>query len=109
MKIRIKDGTPKSGGPGLCHTCDSSIIREYDDGSTVVLCAFYGTECYRRVLRPVVRCNVWEEKGAKSVSDYEKSAWILRTEKGGRSIGFTPYRDLSKKEQEKVDEEMEHW
>jgi hypothetical protein len=54
----------------------------------------------------VVDCSWYREKGAKSVSDYEKTAWILRPEKGGRKIGFTPYSKLTKEEKDKLDDEL---
>jgi hypothetical protein len=56
--------------------------------------------------RAVKECSHYQEERDVSSWEMRQIAWILRTEKSGRKMGFTPYRDLEKEEREKVDDSV---
>lgn len=73
---------------GLCGSCREGTTRQHDNGDVVTMCdAGMNTQ---RVHRPVVRCTDYDEKGSVSKWDMEKIAWIVTTDKSGKTIGFQP-------------------
>lgn len=73
---------------GLCATCRESQIIEDDTGATITLCHYYGHSGLLRIQRPVVRCNQYDRKGRLNSHEMEKIAWVVRTDKSGKTIGF---------------------
>ena len=103
MKFTIRGGTTKT--LDVCRSC-ANLFRRVDDRGERRFCTQQWD--HPELLRsPVSECSEFEEKYSTSLNDLRKIAWILRTDKGGKSIGFSRYDDLSEKEQEKIDELQE--
>ena len=100
MKIKIRSG---SNAKDLCKTCTSAKIFETDTQDITRLCFCNGNEA---IVLPekVVKCDSYDETKSVSLYDLRSIAWVLRTDKTGKHIGFTPYRDLPKKEKDEVDD-----
>lgn len=76
-------------GRGLCATCREAQVIETDNHEIVTLCHAWGGEP-PRIERTVVRCTDYDVRGAMNKHELEKIAWVVRTDKTGKSIGFTP-------------------
>lgn len=75
--------------PGLCGTCREGVVTEHADGTVVTICnVLYNTP--RRVQSPVLRCSDYDLRGRLNQHDLEKIAWVIRTDKSGKTIGFAP-------------------
>lgn len=110
MKFKIQGGTPKGRKDPLCTSCAHSLVSEDDRGDIYIYCSLYGFGGEAlRIERKIVRCSSYNERNKVSIHQMEKIAWILRTEKGGKQIGFKPYSKLSSEEKLRVQEETEDW
>ena len=99
MKIKIRGG---SNAADLCKTCCLSHIFETDTQDVTRLCRRYDA---RAIALPekVVKCDCYDEEKQVSVYDLRDIAWVLRTDKAGKHIGFTPYKDLPRSEKKEID------
>ena len=86
MRIRIQGGTVKASQPSLCLSCANAEIVQGNNGEEIRKCFIVGS----RYLLPskVTACTSYDNKSLPSLSEMKKIAWVLRTEKNGRSIGF---------------------
>ena len=99
VKIKIRDGSTRSD-KDVCRDCNHLNRRVDRQGERRTCSAVWD---HPELLKlPIAECSEHEVKYAASVRTLEKIAWVLRTEKGGKMIGFTKYSDLSKEEQEKL-------
>ncbi len=72
----------------LCFTCTISHIMHFSEFNYDVYC----TEIYNKTVpihQPVIKCNSYREKNQVHKDDYEKIAWIIRSDKKGK-LGFNP-------------------
>ena len=100
MKISIRDGTSKHY-KDICRSC-SHLARRVDHEGERRMC----TEIWEKpeILKsPVSECSNFEVKYATSLSELRQIAWVLRTGKGGKTIGFCRYTELNEKEKEEID------
>lgn len=84
MKFTIKP----SGGDALCVRCKWSTVFETRRGDVQTFCQEIGYGV--RVPGDITRCNTFTELGVSSERDYEKIAWLLRSDKSGKIRGFEP-------------------
>lgn len=87
IEIKIHMGTGRLTGVSLCQTCEHSTAWT-DARGEHVSCSMMHKE-----MQPqgrVTECSSYYNKGLPSLHDMRASAWTLRTEKGGKNIGFTP-------------------
>lgn len=75
---------------GLCATCREALIIEHDNGDIETRCHAWGAAEMIRIRRPVVRCSDYDAKFAQPRYELEKIAWVIRTDKSGKTIGFAP-------------------
>lgn len=99
MKIKIRGGTTSED---LCTTCTMSHIFTDATGDTTRVCTC--DQMLWRMPKKIVKCNSYNEEKAVHIEEMKQIAWVLRTDKGGKSIGFSRYRDLSKKERYEIDD-----
>lgn len=90
ITIKIHGGVGRLTGTSLCRSCSHSHIRVDRQGEQIS-CEATGSFGALHVVRSDVRdCNHYYNKALPSLYDMEQTAWTLRTEKGGKQIGFTP-------------------
>lgn len=83
VTIKIHQGTGRSTGEALCLSCSHGMHRGNDH-----FCCLYGER--ERLTKKVMDCSLYYNKSLPSLHDMRESAWTLRTEKGGKGIGFAP-------------------
>jgi hypothetical protein len=105
MRIKVLRDTAYDEN-GLCKSCKYSHIMEDDQGNIMMLCKA-ALDSALQLKNKVVKCNCYKRKEAVPLYQLERVAWILRTDKFGKRIGFKPYRDLTSEEQHKVSEETD--
>jgi hypothetical protein len=84
MSFSIKGGT----GEIICPRCKWSTIVERRSGDVMTYCAEVGAHYGQTVPSDIVKCNSFTELGANSEHEYEKIAWLLRSDKSGKIRGF---------------------
>ena len=90
ITLKIHQGTGKLTGVSLCKSCSHSLIRE-DRQGTQMFCGIHGSFGKSHEVRSDVReCSGYYNKTMPHIHMLEQTAWTLRTEKNGRSIGFAP-------------------
>ena len=109
MYHRIRSGTARSD-TDLCPRC-IYLHRTLDRlGNEIRLCTFTVRPIdsgHTTLLRePVIECTSFSEKGRATMYELTQTAWILRTDKMGRQIGFTPYCKLTREEKQEVDDDL---
>ena len=99
MRFQIKGYKTLAAGEDLCKTCTFSTCATFDDNTRAVYCSQLDTRLSKRVSE----CNRYKKKGEPTVWDMKEIAWVLRTEKSGRAIGFARPRDLRDKERDDLE------
>ena len=103
MKISIRGATARSDQPSLCLSCVSRMYYKDDNGRELRYCSrLYYDGAAHQVPPRVVECSMYSDASLPSMLEMKQAAWILRTERSGSKIGFTP--SLSAREREKYDE-----
>ena len=87
ISIKIHRGTGRLTGDSLCKSCSHAMSWVDHKGEH--------TECSRMDLGTnpkgkVFECSAYYNSSLSSITDMNQIAWTLRTEKGGKMIGFTP-------------------
>ena len=83
--MRLKTSADRMG---LCGNCENATVIRYKDGTAMVFCSWVHPPM--RMTKPVESCTDYREHNTLDRHELEKVAWTLRTEKGGRVIGFEP-------------------
>lgn len=86
MRFSIKPGTSEA----LCSRCKNSTVVETRKGAVVTYCSEVGSHYGARVPSDIVKCNNYAQIGTNSEWEFEKVAWLLRSDTSGKIIGFTP-------------------
>lgn len=75
---------------GLCGSCRNAHIVDFDNGTYEIFCAerAYGNRPIIR--RPVVHCTDHMDKARATQHEMEQLAWVVRTDKSGKVLGFRP-------------------
>lgn len=90
--VKIRNGT-RSSSTDLCRTCNRcTIIKGAAEGSEERYCHAASYDNPPRLRHLVSECSEYYNRDLPSLSDLQKTAWILETTKG-RRVGFVPYRD----------------
>jgi len=90
MKLKVAHSSA-----GLCGGCKHGGIIT-GSGKEVVICSRYDM----MVSRPVERCTSYQDAKVRPVQEYYDAAWVLRTDKLTKSIGFKPWKEMSREEKE---------
>ena len=86
IRLKVQEGT-RSNGKRLCDTCTSGVVmRGSAESEEMIYCHEMGEPVPLRV----VECNRYIDRSLPTLSAMREIAWILRTEKNGRQIGFAP-------------------
>jgi hypothetical protein len=101
MKIKVRDGTVKHN-KNICKEC-SFYFGMVDDRGELSMCQYDSPA--RKLHSPVYKCTGFSQKYAVSLIAMLQIAWVLQTDKGGRKIGFKPYKDLDKEEKRAIHRE----
>lgn len=87
IELKIHQGTGRLTGTSLCRSCcESHVMR--DRGGERVLCTANRQEF--RVAEPVTECSAYRNKSLPSLYDMREIAWELKTNKQGKTMGFSP-------------------
>ena len=85
--IKIHRGTGKLTGQSLCKTCTNSMIWTDARGEHTTCNTSHPNWAPQG---KVLDCSDYYSSTLPSLRDMRETAWTLRTEKGGKAIGFTP-------------------
>lgn len=83
--VKIHHGTGRLTGESLCRSCTNGGVRVDQRGEVTYCSAF---RCQPR--GSVTECSAYYNRSLPDLNDFRRIAWTLRTEKGGRAIGFAP-------------------
>ena len=93
ITLKIHQGTGRLTGVNLCRSCAYALMRE-DRQGTQVFCGIQGSAGAAHLVRSdIIECSGYSNKTMTPIHVMEQTAWTLRTEKNGRSIGFAPPAD----------------
>ena len=110
MRFKVVGGTAKGRSEPLCSSCNHSHIMEDEQGNVTIQCSYYGFGRESIVInKKIIKCNNHEERHRTPLHQLERIAWVLRTDRFGKQIGFKPYSKLTPEEKREVEEEMETW
>lgn len=102
VKIRFEGATPDSK-QDLCLTCSRMTRYVQFDGKEVRKCGIL--DWRSQPSGAVSWCSDYKDKSATPLSEMKETAWILRTDRYGKQIGFKPYRSLKESERFYLDDE----
>lgn len=94
MRFKLQGGTARDDEPPLCLSCrHATVIRGRTLHDEIIDCGrLYGRSS--RITFPVTSCSEYDDRRLASLRHLEQVAWVLRTERGRRRIGFVPAREL---------------
>lgn len=95
MPFRIRDTI--NTAVGLCATCRNGMVTECTGGVTTSFCVFNGTVPIR-LPATVEKCTQYDDVRYAKEWELKAIAWVLRTEKNGRMIGFVRPQDVPQDE-----------
>lgn len=89
VKIRVRGGTRTDHMPRLCDTCKhATFMRGPAESDEAIICSEISDDSMPKFR--VVECSQYIHKNTPHVYELEQIAWVLRTDKLGRTIGFQP-------------------
>lgn len=83
--LKIHRGTGKLTGQSLCLSCENGRTWTDQRGETTIC-----TMMKIPLRGKVTDCSDYYSSALPSLRDMKETAWTLRTEKGGKAIGFAP-------------------
>lgn len=87
----VQGGTPI--GDPLCRTCRfCQRMKGQSEGQEIVYCQYLG----KPMPFEAMECGMYEDKRQPSLNEMKRVAWVLRTEKFGRAIGFVSAEEWRK-------------
>lgn len=89
IMFKIHEGTSRLAEGNLCNSCRYSSIR-VDNAGEHVRCSGSGGFMPEFPKGKVVSCNSYYNRTLPSLASFEEIAWELKTDKGGRVMGFNP-------------------
>ncbi len=94
MRLKIDGGTAGDDEPALCLTCPhATVIGGRSLHDEIIDCGLLGGRS-SRITFPVMSCSGYSDRRHSTILRMEQIAWVLRTGRGGRRIGFVPAREL---------------
>ncbi len=105
MRVNIREGTAMHDGPSLCLSCKSAlVVRGTTMRDEIVQCGqLYVRQ--NRVMFPVTFCTGYVNRNHPSILEMEETAWVLRSDRKTRQIGFVQPRKLTWVERHVLDSE----
>ncbi len=105
MRLKIEGGTARDDEPPLCLSCrHATVIRGRNLHDEIIDCGqLYGRSS--RITFPVMSCSGYDDRRHATLRHLEQIAWVLRTERGSRKIGFVPARELKRSLRHVLDDE----
>lgn len=98
MRVKIHGGT--RGSKELCRSCSKAFIRKGTaHGQEVIICQEV-FESPQRITFPVVECNEYSDATLPNLSEMNKIAWFITTDRRTGRVGFVTA--------EKADEAMKN-
>jgi hypothetical protein len=85
IRIKVINGTEY--GTDKCGTCSRAYIRT-DQRGRHKICNLHPNTF--EPMGDVTSCSMYRDAREPSYEEMVKAAWTLRTEKGGKAIGFAP-------------------
>ncbi len=105
MRVNVREGTARHDGPSLCISCRSAlIVRGATLREEIVQCAKLDVPL-NRVTFAVNFCTGYVNRNHPSVSEMEDIAWVLRSDRRTRQIGFVQPRNLTWEERHVLESE----
>lgn len=87
IKVKINGHATRSGKP-LCPSCSHAFIRKgAANGQEVTLCRVLYEEAIQ-ITYPIVECSEYREAGLPSLSEMNKIAWFITSDKRPGQAGF---------------------
>jgi hypothetical protein len=94
MRLKLQGGTAREDEPTLCLSCrHATVIRGKNLHDELIDCGRLEGPM-RRISFSVMSCSGYEDRRQTSLWHMETIAWVLRTERKSRKIGFVPAREL---------------
>lgn len=86
----VRGGTPLHG-KSLCNTCsEAHIVKGAAESERMVICQAMYYQPQRVPFQTVVECSSYRERNRLSLSQMEKTAFVLETDRRGKPLGFKP-------------------
>ena len=88
--IKVRNGSQNSSTSSLCRSCRWAHLMKDDSGREAVFC-----QCIpniKPILVKVSECSSYDNKGAPSLDDMRRTAWVLESSDNSARFGFIPYR-----------------
>lgn len=105
MRVNVREGTARHDGPSLCLSCRSAlVVRGMKLRDEIVQCAKLEVPL-NRVTFPVTFCTGYVNRNHPSVLEMEELAWVLRSDRRTRQIGFVQAMKLTWDERHVLDSE----
>jgi hypothetical protein len=94
MRLKLQGGTARDDEPPLCLSCrHATVIRGRNLHDEIIDCGLlHGRSS--RITFPVRSCSGYNDRRQPSLWHLEQIAWVLRTSRRTRKIGFVPAREL---------------
>ena len=102
MKLKIHGWNTRSGEQQLCKTCSNAFIRKGTAHDQEVVMCEVMFEVPVRITYPIVECNKYRNANLPSLSDMNKIAWFLNSDKTTGRIGFTKPERVTEVQKEEV-------
>lgn len=103
MRLKIHGGTARDDEPSLCLSCrHATIIRGKKLNDEIVDCGLLYHD-QSRINFPVTFCSGYSDRRQPTLRHMEEIAWVLRTDRKKKPIGFVPARDLRPTERRVID------
>ena len=94
MRLKIEGGTARDDEPPLCQSCrHATIVRGSNLHDEIVECGKLSGPS-SRIAFAVTSCSSYDDRRHPTLYSLEQIAWVLRTGRGSRKIGFVPAREL---------------
>lgn len=102
MRISVLGGTLPSGEESLCDSCSfGHKVQGPRPSDRIMECGrINGPKAF--IQFPVKECTEYYKRGTPTLRDMEDLAWVLRTGRHGREIGFVKPKDLGLEEKHKL-------
>jgi hypothetical protein len=94
MRLKLRGGTAREDEPPLCLSCrHATVIQGRNLHDELIDCGLLHGHS-SRITFPVRACSGYDDRRHATLWHMETIAWVLRTERKSRKIGFVPAREL---------------
>ncbi len=97
MRFKIRGGTTSDQRTSLCLSCRSAtVINGPRLSDQIIACSLLGKD--DRIPFVVTSCSNYSDKALASLWHMEDIAWILRSDRKSKQMGFVRAKDLKYEE-----------